>query len=66
MNEIEENINEKKRKFKYEIMLSDERNQLEKIEQRVENKQPLSIEAMKIAGIEVPETSSGITKKNTK
>ena len=32
MNEIEESLNEKKRKYKYEIMLSDELNQLKKIE----------------------------------
>lgn len=37
MNEIEESLNEKKRKFKYEIMLSDELNQLKKIEQNAMN-----------------------------
>ena len=34
MNEIEESLNEKKRKYKYEIMLSDELNELKKIEQQ--------------------------------
>lgn len=37
LNELEENLNEKKRKFKYEIMLSDELNNLKKIEQNVDN-----------------------------
>ena len=32
LNELEENLNEKKRKFKYEIMLNDEQTQLKKIE----------------------------------
>ena len=54
LGEIEESLNEKKRKFKYEIMLSDERSQLEMIEKKVDNNQPLSMDAMKIAGIEVP------------
>ena len=47
-------MNEKKRKFKYEIMLSDERSQLEMIEKKLDNNQPLSMDAMKIAGIDVP------------
>ena len=54
LGEIEESLNEKKRKFKYEIMLSDERSQLEMIEKKVDNNQPLSMDAMKIAGIDVP------------
>lgn len=32
MNELDENLNEKKRKFKYEIKLANELNQLENIE----------------------------------
>ncbi len=58
LGEIEEGLNEKKRKYKYEIMLSDERNQLEMIEKKVDNNQPLSVDAMKIAGIDVPAPSS--------
>ena len=58
LNEIEESLKEKKRKFKYEIMLSDERNQLEMIERKVDNNQPLNLDAMKIAGIDIPGTSS--------
>ena len=58
LGEIEESLNEKKRKFKYEIMLADERNQLEMIERKVDNNQPLSDDAMKIAGIDVPPPSS--------
>ena len=54
LNELEENLNEKKRKFKYEIMLSDELNNLKKIEQNVDNPAKINQEAMKKAGIEVP------------
>lgn len=61
LGEIEESLNEKKRKFKYEIMLSDERNQLEMIEKKVDSNQPLSMDAMKIAGIEVPAAPSSIS-----
>lgn len=37
LNEIEESLKEKKRKFKYEIMLSDEIKQLDYIENKVDN-----------------------------
>ena len=53
LNEIEESLKEKKRKFKYEIMLSDEIKQLDYIENKVDNQQPLSIDTMKRAGIDV-------------
>jgi hypothetical protein len=61
LGEIEESLNEKKRKFKYEIMLSDERNQLEMIERKVDNNQPLSMDSMKIAGIDVHVAPSSIS-----
>ena len=54
LNEIEESLKEKKRKFKYEIMLSDEIKHLDQLENRVDNHQPLSLDTMKRAGIDVP------------
>ncbi len=60
MNEIEESLKEKKRKFKYEIMLSDEIKQLDYIENKVDNHQPLTLDTMKRAGIDVPGPTTGI------
>ena len=52
MNECEENFNEKKKKYKYEIRLVDEYKQLENIE----NLDPANVdlEVMEKAGIQLP------------
>ncbi len=62
MNELEEHLNEKKRKFKYEIMLSDELNNLKRIEQNVEtNPTKINKTAMKNAGITIPSGGASVT-----
>lgn len=56
MNEYEENLNEKKKKFKYEIRLADEHKQLENIE----NLDPSNIEIdiIEKAGINLPKNTT--------
>ena len=54
VNELEENLNEKKKKFKYEIMLVDERKKLEVIGNL--DPENVDIEIMEEVGIQFPKT----------
>lgn len=52
LNELEESLNEKKKTFKHEIMLSDEMNHLKMIERNVEDPSGITLEVIEKVGID--------------
>ena len=61
MNEFEEHFNEKKKKFKYEIRIHDEHQQLEDIQDL--DPANIDVEVMERAGISLPNASSDVLNK---
>lgn len=61
MNELEENFNEKKKKFKYEIRIHDEHQHLEDIQDL--DPANIDVEIIEKAGISIPHSSSDVLNK---